>query len=186
MFLFFLIPMAVPIFFVAPFLRFFQQSNTPDVVSWIFLGFLTLMFGVLPAVAGLNAFLKTRFGRKIVSVSPSGIRIDERCVWSTRPVASIEAADVMDVDYSTSETLIVAARQTHEDRVGPSGRTGVPVALDPRVERALGALVSLVNRNAVTIKTRDGLTTLGEGLGDEEVRYLHSVIRRALVDGRMP
>ena len=35
----------------------------------------------------------------------------------------------------------------------------------------------------VTVKTRTGLTTFGAGLDDAEVRYLHSVVRRALIDG---
>ncbi len=41
LFLVFLIPAAVPVFFVGPFFSFFRQSKTPDVVSWVFLGFLT-------------------------------------------------------------------------------------------------------------------------------------------------
>jgi len=186
MYLFFLIPMAVPIFFVAPFFRFFKQTNTPDVVSWIFLGFFTLMFGVLPGLAGVNAFLKTRFGRKIVTVSPSGIRIDERRVWRTRPIASFDVAEVMDVDYSTGDTLMLAAKRTHVDRMEQAGRLEALTPLDPRVERALGTLVSLVNRNALTIKTRHALTTLGEGLPDDELQYLHAVVRRAILNGTLP
>ena len=49
LFLFFLIPVAVPVLLFEPFFRFFRQSQTPDVVAWIFLGFLVLAFGVLPA-----------------------------------------------------------------------------------------------------------------------------------------
>ena len=34
---------------------------------------------------------------------------------------------------------------------------------------------------ASVIKTRQGLTTFAEGLDDREIRYLHYVVRRALV-----
>jgi hypothetical protein len=34
----------------------------------------------------------------------------------------------------------------------------------------------------VTVKTRRGLITFGPGLDDAELRYLHSVVRRALVE----
>ena len=40
--------------------------------------------------------------------------------------------------------------------------------------------------NGITIKTRQGLTTFGEGLDDLETRYLHYVVRRALVYGTAP
>jgi hypothetical protein len=37
-----------------------------------------------------------------------------------------------------------------------------------------------VKSGGVTVKTTRGLTTFGEGLDDEEVCYLHSIIRRTL------
>ena len=199
LFLFFLIPVAVPIFFFTPFLRFFQQSNTPDAISWIFLGFLTVAFG-LPTMMGVKAFLRTRFGRTTVTASPGGIRIEERRVWKTRPLASFDAADIMDIDYSTSGTLLIAAKQDYEQRIAHEGdlaaqprpsttlgasRAASRDAVDPRLERVLGAIARIANRSSVTIKTRQGLTTFGEGLSDDEIRYLHSVVRRAIVDGSM-
>ena len=60
---------------------------------------------------------------------------------------------------------------------GPSASTTV----SPRVERIVAALVRFAKSKGVTIKTRTGLTTFGQGLDDEEVRWLHSVVRRALV-----
>ncbi len=184
LFLFFLIPVAVPIFLFTPFFRFFQQSKTPDVISWIFLGFLIIAFGLLPALAGLKSFLGSRFGRTTITASTRGITIEQRRVWKTRPVASFDAADIMDIDYSTSETLVVAAKR---DVVGQQmeheGRFGAQAGIDPRMAQALGALSRLVSRNAVTIKTRQRLTSFGEGLADDEIRYLHSIVRRAIVDG---
>jgi hypothetical protein len=35
----------------------------------------------------------------------------------------------------------------------------------------------------IVVKTRRGLTTFGEGLADDEIRYLHATIRRALAGG---
>ncbi len=180
LFLFFLIPAAVPIFFVAPLFRFFKQSNTPDGVSWVFLGFLTVAFGVLPVLTGLKAFLRTRLGRTIVTTSTAGIRIEERRVWKTRLIASFDAGDVMDIDYSTSTSLLESARQQMARR--PDGQ----VALNPVVEGVLVAVNTLVDRSAVTVKTRKGLTNFGEGLADDEIRYLYSVVRRAIVHGGMP
>ncbi len=182
LFLVFLIPAAVPIFFVAPFFRFFRQSNTPDVVSWVFLGFLTVAFGVLPVWSGLNAFLKSRRGRTIVTLSTSGIRVEERRVWRTRLRESLDAADVMDIDYSTSSSLLEAARQ----RAAQPHSSKNEGNLSPVVEGVLATVNTLVDRGAVTVKTRKGLTSFGEGLGDDEIRYLHSVVRHAILYGGLP
>jgi len=81
---------------------------------------------------------------------------------------------------------MLAAKRTHVDRMEQAGRLEALTPLDPRVERALGTLVSLVNRNALTIKTRHALTTLGEGLPDDELQYLHAVVRRAILNGTLP
>ena len=175
LFLFFVLPAAVPILFAGPFLRFFRQSNTPDVVSSIFLGFLVIAFGVLPVVSGLRAFLKNRLGRTTVTASTSGIRVEERRLWKTRLVRSLDAADIVDVDYSVSGTLLTSV-----------GHGMARPVVDPRAQRVLTAISRFAGRNAVTIKSRRDFTRFGEGLEDDEIRYLHSIVRRAIVDGRVP
>jgi len=162
LFLFFLVPVAVPVLMVEPFFRFFRQSHTPDVVSRIFLGFLILAFGVLPAYSALSAFLKSRRGRTTITASAAGVRIEQRRVWRTRTLASLAAADIVDVDY-VPDPLFASSPDT--------------------TERAVRFLRSLGKTGGVTIKTRQGLTTFAEGLDDQEIRYLHYVVRQALVHG---
>jgi hypothetical protein len=48
----------------------------------------------------------------------------------------------------------------------------------------LAALSRLVQGRGLTVKTRQGLATFGQGLADDEIRYLHSMVRRALVGDR--
>jgi hypothetical protein len=53
--------------------------------------------------------------------------------------------------------------------------------LSRRTERVLTAITRFVNSGGVTVTTRQhGLTTFGAGLKDEEIRYLHSIVRPAL------
>jgi hypothetical protein len=54
------------------------------------------------------------------------------------------------------------------------------------MERLLAGVSRLANRTGITIKTRRGLTTFAEALADDEIRYLHSVLLRAFVDGTRP
>jgi len=55
-------------------------------------------------------------------------------------------------------------------------------AAGPRLERLVAALTRFVTNKGLTIKTRKGLTTVGRGLDDAEIRYLHSLIRRTLIE----
>ena len=167
-----LIPVAIPLVVVGPLARFFRQSQTPEPVAWIFLGFLILMFGILPASAAINGFLRSRLGRTIVTLSTEGIRIEERGVWRTNTIASLSAFEILDVDYSASRSMIGSGQSS-------SGSYGVG-------ERVLAALSRLARGRAVTIKSRRGLTTFGHGLEDEEIHYLHSIVRHTLAAFRPP
>jgi hypothetical protein len=164
-----LIPIVFVTMFVSPLSRFFRQSHTPDPVGWIFLGFLILFFGVLPAMTVVNGLLRARRGGTIVTASTSGISIQERGAWKAGPVKSMTASEILDIDFSTSGSVVSSVRHTAEGQ-----------EIGPRTERVLTALSQLVKGGGITIKTQQGLTTFGLGLGDDEIRYLHSILRRAL------
>jgi hypothetical protein len=168
-FLVFLIPMAMAASFVAPFDQFFRATRTPHPFAWIFLGFFIFGFVGMPLLAAANAFLKARRGRTIVTVSPAGIRLDERRVWKTRNIASIPASDIVGIDYSTTDSALLVARQGIEQQHIGKG-----------TERAIAVLSTFVKGGGVTIKTRQGLRTFGDGLDDEEIKYVHFVVRQAI------
>jgi hypothetical protein len=163
-----LIPVAFVLWFVSPLSQFFRQTNTPAPVAWMFLGFLILFFGVLPAMTIVNGLLRERFAGTIVTASASGIRIQGRGAWKTGSVKSITAAEILDIDFSTSGSVVVSSRDV-----------GKHVSIDPRAERVLIAVSQLVHPAAITIKTQRGLTTFGQGLADDEIRYVYSLVRGA-------
>ena len=134
LYLFFLIPVAVPVLLFEPFLRFFRQSQTPDVVASIFLGFLVIAFGVLPAYSALKAFLTSRLGRTTISASTAGVRIEERRVWKTRTLASLAADDILDVDYPPDP--FASARDTAAE-IQARRPSMAPPPVGERTERAL-------------------------------------------------
>jgi len=176
-----LIPVAISAAFVSPLFRFFRQTRTPDPVGWAFIGFILLFFGVLPAMTALNGYLRSRRGRTIVTVSPRGIDIRERGAWKAGPVNSLPASEILDIDFSTSESVTTAARLAAEQRVRASSGSGTASAkIGPRTQWLLTTLTRYAKGHGITIKTRQGLTTFGQGLTDEETRCVHSLIRRAL------
>jgi hypothetical protein len=160
-----LLPLAIPLFVAPSLARFFRDSQTPDLVAWLFLAFLGFGFGVLPLLTIGTAFLRSRRGGTIVGVSPRGILVQERGAWRTRIVAEIDATDILDVDYSTRATVSAL------DASPP---------ISPRMERVLTSLSRLAKGRGVIVKSRSGLTTFGQGLDDQEIRYVHGLVRRVL------
>lgn len=176
-----LIPVVISAVFISPLFRFFRETRTPDPVGWAFIGFIMLFFGVLPAMTALNGYLRSRRGRTIVTVSSHRIDIRERGAWKTGPVNSLPASEILDIDFSTSESVTTAARLAAEQRVRASSGSGTASAeIGPRTQWLLTTLTRYAKGHGITIKTRQGLTTFGQGLADEETRYVHSLIRRAL------
>jgi hypothetical protein len=175
------LPAAIPLIVFNPLALFFRQTNTPAPVGWFFLGFLLFMFIGIPGMIAFNAFLRSRRGRTIVTISQSGVRIQERGAWFTTTTASHQLSDILDVDYSTAESLLGSARRHAEQSVmqsdaGPGGPT-----IGRRTERILTVLSRFAKGRGVTLKTKEGLTSFGQGLSDEEIAYLYSVVKRALI-----
>jgi hypothetical protein len=177
LFLFFFIPVAAPVLLVAPFQKFFRESQTPDVVAWSFLGFLIVAFGVLPAYAGISALLKSRRGRTTITASASGVRIEERRVWKTRTIAVHSATDILDIDYAPDHFASAQATAAEVEARRPS-MASPPVGA--ATERILRFLRTVTQSGGVTIVTRQGQTAFAQGLDAREVRYLHYLVRRAV------
>jgi hypothetical protein len=175
-------PLVIPVIFGPMLISFFGRTRTADFASRIFLSVFVFGFVVLPGISCLTVLARSRRGRTIVAVSREGVLVARRGVWRTRQVASIQAADIVDIDYSTRDSL---AASTRHAAVRQALQTHGPAAsnLGPRTEWLVSALAGLARSGGVTIKSSQGLTTFGEGLEDDEVRYLHAIVRRAL-EGR--
>ncbi len=177
-----LAPAAIPLLFFSSLLQFFRQTRTPEPVGWAFLGFLIVGFGVIPASMALGGFLRSRWGHTSVSASADGIDIRERGAWRTRTTASIPSTEILDLDYSTKQSLVDSADRAVDDQVVAFGkRHGGSPSVGPRTRRVLKALSRFVKGRGITVKSRRlGLTRFGEGLEDDEIRYLHAVLWRVL------
>jgi len=50
-----------------------------------------------------------------------------------------------------------------------------------RIERWLATAARWAKGRGVIVKSRRGLTSFGQHLADDEIRYLHAIVRQALV-----
>jgi hypothetical protein len=153
-------------------LRFFRQTHTPEAVQTATLGFAVFLFVVIPLVGIINAARLASRGRTLVTASPEGIVIEERGAWRASS-NRLPAAEILGLDYGTAEDAFTSARQSAEQRL--LARRGV-------APRWLAVTRRLVASKGITVKSRKGLFTFGAGLPDDEVRYLHALVVRALGD----
>ena len=159
--------------------RFFQQTNTPGPIGVAFIGMLTFLFGVLPAITVLNGCLRSRRGYTEIRVSRDGVTVRERRAWRTHTLATLAAGDIFDVDYGTRDTSVASTRRVVEQKIQEAGHD--PGSPSPRMERFMAAAARWSKGRGVIVKARGGLTSFGQDLDDDEIRYLHSVVRQALM-----
>jgi hypothetical protein len=173
------VPVVVPLFAVPWLWDFFRQTRTPDAVGIAFLAMLTLFFGVLPGIAVVNGILRSRHGHTEVRVSRDGITVRTRDAWRMNTVATLDAGEILDVDYGTRETGIACTRRAVEEKLTEAGHDAG--SLSPRMEWLMTAAAKWSKGRGVIVKSRRGLTTFGQDLDDDEIRYLHAVVRQALL-----
>ena len=150
-------------------------------IEWVFVTLLFLGFGVLPLVSVITRWLRSRVGHAIVTVSSQELRVQERGIFRTRTATAINAAEILDVDYSTKESMMISARRNAEAETATMRKIPTSTAsAGPGTEWAFGVLSHFLKGKGIIVKTRTGLTTFGEGLADDEIRYLHAIVRRAL------
>jgi len=150
-------------------------------IEWIFVALLFAGFGVLPMASALARWLRSRVGRTIVTISPEELRVQERGIFRTRTVTALSASEILDVDYSTKESMMSSARRNAEAETATMRKIpSASATAGPNTEWVFGVLSWFLKGKGIIVKTRKGLTTFGEGLADDEIQYLHAVVRRAL------
>jgi len=150
-------------------------------IEWIFIALLFAGFGVLPAASVVSRWFRSRVGRTIVTVSPQELRVQERGIFRSRTTATLSASDILDIDYSTKESMLISARRSAEAETATMRKTPLSAATaGPSTEWVFGVLSWFLKGKGIIVKTRTGLTTFGEGLADDEIQYLHAIVRRAL------
>jgi hypothetical protein len=150
-------------------------------IEWIFVGLLVAGFGVLPMASVVGRWLRSRVGRTIVTVSTQELRVQERGIFRTRTVTALSASEILDVDYSTKESMVTSARRSAEAETATMRKIPSSAATaGPNTEWVFGILSWFLKGKGIVVKTRKGLTTFGEGLADDEIQYLHAIVRRGL------
>ncbi|MBD3402584.1 hypothetical protein GF420_06790 [candidate division GN15 bacterium] len=172
-----LAPMGFGFFLLLSLEDILDGSDTPDPVLWGMYGLLLLLLVIIPASSIIAALLRARLSYSRLTISAHELVIAERGIVRTR-TQRVALADILDIDYHTMqhrrENASDAARRRADNR-HPGMATDRE--LPPMVDKFLTWASKHMTSNGIIFKTRQGLLTFGAGLTEDEVAYLHGVIR---------
>ncbi len=174
-----LIPFAILAYAVPSLSEFFHRTKTPSFVGGAFLGFLFLVFGVIPALSAVSTVVGARRRRTRVIATPGGVTIEERAAWRTK-TTRIEGSDLYEVELGTRALLARATQQEAGERV-ERVQHQLSTAAREHTLRWADRLAAMTSSRGITLKAKHGLLTFGAGLPDEELAYLHALLQRALL-----
>jgi hypothetical protein len=128
-----------------------------------------LIFGVPTICASVHFMIAGKRRKTAVNASRSGLVINRLEGRKTKTTV-IPIDDVLDVDFSTSDSAIRSARRSGY-RAGEQILENAP---------AIAALRKLVPNPGIVVKSRSALIRFGEGLSTDELQYLAWLLRKAL------
>lgn len=177
-----LLPIAIPaglaLYFGPDFLDFFDRSRTPEFVQWFFIGFVLLLFVLFPLLGVISRLINSLRGYTEIAATPTELRVTEQQAWK-RSTRTLPAAEIIDLDYSIPQSWNEKIAADVQSRVREA-YPGDPAARNPALPNWTKMLIRLARSKGVTIKHRGGLLAFGAGLPDDEVSYLHAIVKRAL------
>jgi hypothetical protein len=166
-----LVPLFVVLWIVPGVMRFLSRTDTPRYVQIAIFGVLAVIFIVPTIFMSVNLMMGGKRKKTVVKASKAGLQIQQ--VSGLRSNEKVIAADdLLDLDCSTAEAALRAARNS-SSRVASA-------TLSPEAEQRLDKLKRFLPSRGIVIKSRTELFTIGEGLPASELQYLTWVLRRAL------
>ncbi len=150
----------------------------PPLIRYLIIGFVVLFSVVLPILAAL----RSSAGTSRVTVTRALLRVEEGFGDKKRaieiPADELEELEYVDRRGALKEVDVPGARKLKD-----FGYTGTPRLSDGRpVPKILLTLARLVASQGITARSDRVVVTFGQGLPDDELAYLHFLVRKILTD----
>ncbi len=118
--------------------------------------------------------------RTVVTVNRSGLVLNEQSVFGQKRT-EIPVRQIIDIDYGIAEGGFDQFQQQMMQKLPPNKQAEAQAAIASgqlRIARSISN--ALARSKGIIIKSEQGITTFGEGLPDDEVRYLYWVVKKGL------
>jgi hypothetical protein len=178
----FAVPLAVAVYALTEFGPFFERSSTPEEVQWFLLGFLGLIL-LFPLGGAVAAVVRGFRSKTVVKSDGSGVVLEETGAWRTRTTTLPRDSILMIADGTRGSALESAERSGRHAAGWERSQGADSGAAKASVPGWVKSLAHLVPSKGVIIKSTTGIHTFGQGLPDEEIRYLRWIVARAVAGG---
>lgn len=176
-----IVPGIVPLLVVPSLRTFFTQTHTPPMIGGFFVAFLVIGFVVLPIALTVSGYLRARLGSTRIAVAGGRLVLSERGVFRTATQLDVPLDDVLDIDFSTSASLMARATEETRQQLATGGTALDQLQPGSRTMKMVNWIARHAKGRGLTLKTKAGVIETGGWLEDDEVQYLASVIRRAVM-----
>lgn len=162
-----------------PLLGFFKDTQTPQYVQYFFLGFMGLFFVLMPVLSIIKAFVRSKSFLTFVTVNNHGIEIKHKNSGREKHIR-LAHNDIIQIDYSTKDSAIeTALANSPYQKEGNVQAGGISQPYAP-VPRWIALLKRFTRGQGVFIKSSKGIYSFGQGLNDEEIYHLYTLIKHYL------
>jgi hypothetical protein len=171
-------------YFFENFVPFFKHTNTPEPVTFFFTAFVLIFFLLFPVLSFIKSVIRSMRNSAVLKISPGELELIQIDALKKK-VVKIPVPDITDIDYSTSLSRKASIRTAQTNMNGGSGRNYAnTLSPESRVFKVIEYLSRFVRSKGIVIKTRKDIYTFAQGLPDNEVLYIFSLISGRLKDYR--
>jgi hypothetical protein len=154
----------------------------PDIIRYIFTGFIGIFFVLLPLVSGPAYFIKSVMKKTRVVVSRSALRVEEGKGRKMK-VTEIPVDEIEELVLPTTRSVL----DTMEIPGGPErkelGDTGTPRLPDGRPMPNIFLFIArLAGTRGITARSDRMTVRFGRGLPGDELKFIHATIMKAMTD----
>lgn len=158
----------------------FMELPAPGPIRYVFIGFFIVFFLLAPLVKLLQRIRRDSREPVVVAATTSFLRVEEGRKGK-RKVTEIPANELEELELPTRETLSNTIEIPGKFSSYPLPDTGIPRLPDGRpMPRFLASLMRLVPSPGIVARSDRASVQFGAGLSEDELRYLHALIRKAL------
>jgi hypothetical protein len=171
-------------YFFENFVPFFKHTNTPEPVTFFFTAFVLIFFLLLPVLSFIKSVIRSMRNSAVLKIMPGVLELTYIDAWKKKAV-NIPVSDIIDMDYSTASKQKSSLRTMPVTSAGESRRNYAnTLSPDSRVFKFIEFMNSFVRSKGIVIKTKKDIYTFAQGLPDNEVLYIFSLISGRLKDLR--
>jgi len=154
----------------------------PDMIRYIFVGFILLFFILGPIISSLLKLRKKKTVRTTVTVTSAFIRIEDSGSRK-KSAAEIPAEELEELVLPTERYTAEKPNYSGKKEDISIGETGMPrLANGRQLPKFVHKLMKSVPHPGIALRSRNQLLSFGEGLPFDELVYIHALIRKFIAE----